>query len=357
MAGKGRERLERRGQPTANEAIAMVVEGRTLPGETVQQIADTLVDDSPYQVRQQVDTDSLDDLVQGMRVAGFQGVLIVRPHGDVAQRRRGRYELVYGHRRRAAWRRLCRERGEDPQLPVVVREISDQDMLTIGAQENLNREDLSPVEEALIVHWYERQFFPKSQAQIAAMLGKTEAWVALRARIHRLPGSLKDGLRRRPRAMHQFLEAARVHERDPAAAVALAERIVAEELTVQATKDAVQELLGGREETHKRTFERALVTEATDVDGADGFADDQHLAARRSASSEGALRGGQGSSRQDLLALRQQVDGDSETVLMILERWEQLRAARPDAQVLVDEALDAVLTRISLILGQADIGG
>jgi hypothetical protein len=51
-----------------------------------------------------------------------------------------------------------------------VREISDAELLTIGAQENSQRQDLDPIEEAQIVAWHERMFFDKNQAEIGAML-------------------------------------------------------------------------------------------------------------------------------------------------------------------------------------------
>jgi ParB-like chromosome segregation protein Spo0J len=84
-----------------------------------------------HQARQPFNDESLADLVQGMREAGFQGVLIVRPHRDLAKRRRSIAQLVYGHRRRMAWQRVCAERGQPCLLPAVIREISDAQLLTI----------------------------------------------------------------------------------------------------------------------------------------------------------------------------------------------------------------------------------
>ena len=50
------------------------------------------------------------------------------------------------------------KRGEPCLIPVVVRDIGDDRMLTIGAQENLQRQDLDPIEEAQIVAWHQRMF-------------------------------------------------------------------------------------------------------------------------------------------------------------------------------------------------------
>ncbi len=107
----------------------------------------------------------------------------MRPHGEAKLRRSGLFQLVYGHRRRAAWRHVCVERGQPCVLPVIVRAVSDEQMLLVGAQENLQRRDLDPVEEGQLVAWHERMFADKNQAQIGAMLGKSSDWVSMRSRI------------------------------------------------------------------------------------------------------------------------------------------------------------------------------
>jgi ParB family transcriptional regulator, chromosome partitioning protein len=190
MSNKRGQWLTRRGQADVAAAIDQVIDQQPRPGELVQEVPDELIEDSPYQARQSLNATSLEELAQGMREVGFQGVLIIRPHGDPMQRRRGCFQLVYGHRRRAAWRRVCTEQGKRCVVPVIVREVTDERMLTIGAQENLQRADLTPLEEAQIVAWHEKTFYPASQAAIGRMLGKSESWVKTRSRIHRLPDAL-----------------------------------------------------------------------------------------------------------------------------------------------------------------------
>jgi ParB/RepB/Spo0J family partition protein len=205
-----------------------------------QQLPDEVIEDSPYQARQPFNAASLAELAQGMRAASFQGVLIVRPHGEPAKHRHGLMQLVYGHRRRAAWRLVCAERSEICRLPVVVREVSDEQMLLIGAQENLQRQDLDPVEEAQIVPWHERLFFDKNQAEIGAMLGKSSDWVSVRSRIHKLPDLLKDRLRQRPRAISQILELGSFYTQEPEMAMDLADRVVHQNLTLEAIRSFVR---------------------------------------------------------------------------------------------------------------------
>jgi ParB/RepB/Spo0J family partition protein len=206
----------------------------------VQDIPDKLIEDSPYQARQPFNDDSVEELAQGMREVGFQGVLVVRPHGDATKRRQGLLQLVYGHRRRVAWRRVCAERAALCVLPVVVREITDQPMLTIGAQENLQRADLTPLEEAQIVAWHEKTFYPASQTVIGGMLGKSESWVKTHSRIHRLPDALKDLLRARPGAISQIVELGVLYEHQPVAALTLADRVVQEHMTLDAVRAAIR---------------------------------------------------------------------------------------------------------------------
>lgn len=257
MSSKRGAWIGRRGQGDAELAIDQVIERQPQAGEQVQQQPDEQIEDSPYQARQPFNDMSLEDLAQGMREAGFQGVLIVRLHGDLAKRRRGLVQLVYGHRRRAAWRLICAERGQACLLPVVVRDISDAQMLTIGAQENLQRQDLDPVEEAQIIAWHEQVFFEKNQAQLGAMLGKSSDWVSVRSRIHKLPERLKDCLRQRPRAIAQMLELGPLFTQQPEVALALADRVVQENLTLARLRTLV------------RGYERPEVREAAGMGSAD----------------------------------------------------------------------------------------
>jgi ParB family transcriptional regulator, chromosome partitioning protein len=241
MSGKRGTWIARRGQADADLAIDQVIDQRPQPDEQIQMLADAQIADSPYQARRPFDEQSVEELAQGMREAGFQGVLVVRPHSDPPMRRRGAVQLVYGHRRRVAWRRVCAERGQPCQLPVVIREIGDQQLLTIGAQENLQRQDLDPVEEAQIVAWHQQMYFEKNQAEIGALLGKSEDWVKTRSRIQKLPDALKDRLHQRPRAISQILELAALYARQPEAALALADQVVQEQLTLDAVRAAVRD--------------------------------------------------------------------------------------------------------------------
>jgi len=83
-------------------------------------------------------------------------------------------------------------------------------------------------------------YFDKNQAQIGALLGKSEDWVKTRSRIHKLPEPLKAQLRQRPRAISQMLELGAFYTREPEAALTLAEQVATEQLTLDAVRAAVR---------------------------------------------------------------------------------------------------------------------
>jgi ParB/RepB/Spo0J family partition protein len=211
------------------------------PTDELRQLADDQIEDSPYQARAGYDEAQLAELAAGMGEAGFQGVLFARPHPGGPAGGRERFQLVYGHRRRLAWRRLCAERGQPCLLPVVVRPFSDRQLLTIGAQENLQRQDLSPVEEAQLVSWHQELYYPAGLAEIGRMLGKSEDWAKTRSRVAQLPEPLRELVRRSPHLMTGVLELSRLWAAAPAEALALAERAEREGLTLRELRPLIAE--------------------------------------------------------------------------------------------------------------------
>ncbi len=96
--------------------------------------------------------------------------------------------------------------------------------------------------------WHEQVFFEKNQAQIGALLGKSSDWVSVRSRIHKLPDGLKERLRQRPRVIAQMLELGSFYAQQPDVALALADRVVQENLPL----DAIRGLVRGFARPEKR---------------------------------------------------------------------------------------------------------
>lgn len=135
------------------------------PGERVLSIPLRQIVPSPLQPRTEFPTEHLAELVESIRERGIIQPLIVRKVGST-------YELIAGERR---WR-ASQEVGL-AEAPAIVREASDREVLELALVENLQREDLNPVEEAQAYSRLSREF-SMTQEEIAQKVGKNRATVA-----------------------------------------------------------------------------------------------------------------------------------------------------------------------------------
>jgi ParB family chromosome partitioning protein len=124
---------------------------------------------------------ALEELAASIRSQGLLQPLLVRPLGTANP---GKYEIVAGERR---WR-ACKLAGLT-EIPAVIRPLSEQDTLVAALIENLQREDLNPLEEALGMQAL-KQEFGLSQEDIAQKLGKSRPAVANSLRLLTLPESM-----------------------------------------------------------------------------------------------------------------------------------------------------------------------
>ena len=137
---------------------------------------------SPLQPRRRFDEDELEILAQSIRERGVLQPLLVRPAGDGA----ASYEIVAGERR---WR--AAQRAGQHEVPAVVREMSDRDTLELALIENLQRADLSPLDEA---HAYRRltEEFHHTQEAVAEAVGRSRSHVANTLRLLSLPPAVHE---------------------------------------------------------------------------------------------------------------------------------------------------------------------
>ena len=135
------------------------------PPETIRTVALASITPSPLQPRKEFARDALQELVDSIRQHGIIQPLIVRPAN-------GRHELIAGERR---WR-AAQEAGLS-EVPVIVRYATDLEVLEISLIENLQRQDLNPIEEA---QGYARLAgeFGMRQEDIALKVGRSRAAVA-----------------------------------------------------------------------------------------------------------------------------------------------------------------------------------
>jgi ParB family chromosome partitioning protein len=152
--------------PQANFAGAgtAVAPAQTIAGGPVQIDID-LIDPSPYQPRTRFAEAGLEELAQSIRSSGIIQPLVVRRIGS-------RYQLIAGERR---WR--ASQRAQLLRVPVVLREVSDEQALELTLVENIQREDLNPIEQARAFDRLMEQFH-LTQDEVATRTGKDRATVA-----------------------------------------------------------------------------------------------------------------------------------------------------------------------------------
>lgn len=134
-------------------------------GERIQSLPLSRIIPSPLQPRTEFRSEHLSELVESIRERGIIQPLIVRKVGD-------KYELIAGERR---WRAATELKL--PEAPVIVREASDREVLELALIENLQREDLNPIEEAMAYERLHRDF-NLTQDDISKRVGKSRASIA-----------------------------------------------------------------------------------------------------------------------------------------------------------------------------------
>jgi ParB family transcriptional regulator, chromosome partitioning protein len=200
---------------------------------------------NPYQPRKTFNDASIEELARSIREHGIVQPLVVSRAGD-------RYKLIAGERRfRAAQRAGLR------LVPVVIKELSQQgDALQIALIENIQREDLNPMEEATAYHQLHEEF-GLTQEEISRRVGKERSTVANFLRLLKLPESVKKLLASGQLSMGHArallaVDSAKKQEQ-------LAERVVKRNLSVRQTEVLAAEKAapkGEKKEKEKDVFTR-----------------------------------------------------------------------------------------------------
>jgi ParB family chromosome partitioning protein len=134
-----------------------------------------------YQPRRIIDLDHIEELASSIRDRGIIQPIVVRKHPVKISE----YEIIAGERR---WR--AAQRAELHEVPIIIKEFTDQEALEVGLIENLQRKDLSPLEEA---EGYQRlmEEFGHTQEVMANSIGKSRSHVANMVRLIALPFEVK----------------------------------------------------------------------------------------------------------------------------------------------------------------------
>ena len=147
-------------------------------GQDALEIDLDLIDPSPEQPRTRFDDGALERLAVSITEHGVVQPVLVRRRGN-------RYELIAGERR---WR--AAQKAGLSKIPVVVKEVADQDLLEIALTENVQREDLNPIEEAQA---YQKliEKVGLTQEALAARFGRDRSYITNYLRLLRLPDDVQ----------------------------------------------------------------------------------------------------------------------------------------------------------------------
>jgi len=163
----------------ATPSGAAVVPARESVRQGPQEIDIDLVDPSPYQPRTRFREEALDELARSIQTSGIIQPIVVRPIGS-------RFQLIAGERR---WR--AAQRAGLKQVSAISRQVTDELALEMTLVENIQREDLNPIEAARA---FERLMdeFQLTQESVAERTGKDRTTVANAIRLLRLESTIQD---------------------------------------------------------------------------------------------------------------------------------------------------------------------
>jgi ParB family chromosome partitioning protein len=218
----------RSGQPgntaaTAEEAADTGL--RQVAGAYFEEVAVGSITPNPRQPRRTFDEEALEELAASITEVGLLQPVVVRKLGE------GKYELVMGERR---WR--ASQRAGLDYIPAIVRETPDTDMLRDALLENLHRQQLDPLEEAAA---YQQLLddFGATHEQLAQKVGRSRPHISNTLRLLNLPPAVQK------RVAAGVLSAGHARAllslNDPQAQDRLAQRIVAEGLSVRSVEEIV----------------------------------------------------------------------------------------------------------------------
>lgn len=206
------------------------------PVSELQSLPLDIIQRGKYQPRRHMDPTALEELANSIRVQGLMQPIVVRAIGE------GRYEIIAGERRWRASQQAGLER-----IPALVRDVPDQVAIALALIENIQRQNLNPLEEAMALQRLQDEF-ELTQAQVAEAVGKSRSGVTNLLRLLALAEDAKEMLARGELEMGH----ARALLGLPKARQAEGARhVVARGLTVRQTEALVRQWLSGAEQEEK----------------------------------------------------------------------------------------------------------
>jgi ParB family chromosome partitioning protein len=203
-------------------------ESTAVGSELIQKLAIDLIEPNPYQPRRVFGQEAIEELAQSIRVDGLIQPIVVRRNGP-------RYSLVVGERR---WR-AARLAGLD-HIPAIVQDIPQDRVLEVTLVENIQREDLNPIEIALALNRMIQEL-GLSHETLASRTGKNRTTVTNLLRLLRLPKDIQELVAEKRLSMGHARAILGLEDAQQQRAVA--ERAAAQGLSVRQVERLVRKML------------------------------------------------------------------------------------------------------------------
>ena len=190
-----------------------------------------LIQRGQYQPRRDMQPEALEELAASIKAQGVMQPIVIRPVGPE------RYEIIAGERR---WR--ASQMAGLAEIPAVIRDVSDEDAIAMALIENIQRENLNPIEEALALQRLQKEF-ELTQQEVAEAVGKNRVTVANLLRLISLSAEVKKMVE------HGDLEmghARALLSLDEQKQIDAARQVVQKGLTVRQTEALVRQLQEGK---------------------------------------------------------------------------------------------------------------
>lgn len=218
-------------------------DGESIPSESITHLAVELLNSGKYQPRKQFDESILDELANSIKAQGIIQPLIVRKIAEEC------YEIIAGERR---WR--AAKKAGLTYVPVIIRNIDDNVALAFSLVENIQRENLNPIEEALALNRF-REEFEMTHEDIAQMIGRSRVSVTNTLRLLSLDSRVIEMLNEGKIDMGHARSLLKL---SPEQQYQVACTVIEKQLNVRDTEALANRLKSSENEGRDKTFSLAL---------------------------------------------------------------------------------------------------
>ncbi|MBU1727559.1 MAG: ParB/RepB/Spo0J family partition protein [Candidatus Omnitrophica bacterium] len=161
---------------------ALIPERESTHEDRIIYVQTDQIQPNPFQPREEFNQQNIEELAQSIKEKGVIQPLLVRQKGDT-------YELIAGERRLRAAKLLNLN-----EIPIIVKNVDDKDSLELALIENIQRQELNPIEEAH-AYQYLMEKFAVTQEKISEVLGKSRVTITNTLRLLKLPREIQDEIK------------------------------------------------------------------------------------------------------------------------------------------------------------------